>query len=163
MFHATHRTRESFSLPPDLSDRPLVTFQLFLSHVAVRTEKNSAGAKMKRVQCDTWFFAPLPDLLPSARTACTVRTYAQLCRLSSRYRSSCSLVAARLRIAPDNSLGKVTSDRRPICYILVLGRVNDSSSHDSILLAFFAREREDSSLCQRLASRDSLQIFTRRV
>jgi hypothetical protein len=37
---------------------------------------------------------------------------------------------------------------------LVLGRVNDSSSDDSILLAFFAGEREDSSLCQRLASRD---------
>jgi hypothetical protein len=29
---------------------------------------------------------------------------------------------------------------------LVLGRVKDSSSHDSILFTFFAGEREDSSL-----------------
>jgi hypothetical protein len=50
-----------------------------------------------------------------------------------------------------------------LAWWLVLGRVNDSSSHDSILLAFFAGEREDSSLCQRLASRNSLRILTRRV
>jgi hypothetical protein len=31
---------------------------------------------------------------------------------------------------------------------VVLGRVKDSSSHDSILFAFFAGKREDSSLWQ---------------
>jgi hypothetical protein len=38
-------------------------------------------------------------------------------------------------------------------------RVNDSSSHDSILFAFFAGEREDSSLRQRLASRSLVRVI----
>jgi hypothetical protein len=42
---------------------------------------------------------------------------------------------------------------------VVLGRVKDSSSHDSILFAFFAGEREDSSLLQRLGA----SHFRRRV
>jgi hypothetical protein len=47
-----------------------------------------------------------------------------------------------------------------LVYNLVLGRVIDSSSHDSILFAFFAGEREDSSLCQGLASRSLPQVIS---
>jgi hypothetical protein len=42
---------------------------------------------------------------------------------------------------------------------IVLGRVKDSSSHDSILFRFFAGEREDSSLCRGLASRGSARVI----
>jgi hypothetical protein len=45
---------------------------------------------------------------------------------------------------------------------LVLGRVKDSSSHDSILFAFFAVEREDSSLYQGLASRSLPQVISKK-
>jgi hypothetical protein len=43
-------------------------------------------------------------------------------------------------------------------FLLVLGLVNDPSSHDSILFAFYAREREDLCHLQRLASQS---LFTR--
>jgi hypothetical protein len=39
----------------------------------------------------------------------------------------------------------------------VLGRVKDSSSHDSILFAFFAGEREDSKDSRAKARRESFQ------
>jgi hypothetical protein len=42
---------------------------------------------------------------------------------------------------------------------VVLGRVKDSSSHDSILFGFFAGEREDSSLCQGLAGRGPARVI----
>jgi hypothetical protein len=46
--------------------------------------------------------------------------------------------------------------------ILVLGRVNDSSSHDSILFVFIAGERVDSSLLHGLASRGSARFLVRK-
>jgi hypothetical protein len=42
----------------------------------------------------------------------------------------------------------------------VLGQVKDSTSHDLILFAFFAGEREDSSLCQGIASRSLPQVIS---
>jgi hypothetical protein len=48
----------------------------------------------------------------------------------------------------------------PINTTLVLGRVKDSSSHDSILFSFFAGEREDSSLCQGVASRSLARVIS---
>ena len=48
-----------------------------------------------------------------------------------------------------------------LTFLVLLGRVNDKSSHDSIPFAFFVGEREDSSHYKGLASSSSARVISR--